>query len=409
MSIDGKKILLGVTGGIAAYKAVLLLRLLKRDGADVKVVMTPAATEFVTALTFEALSEHKVHVHLFASDESGATTSGGAVSPIEHIDLAKWPDLVVIAPATANTIANLVHGKADDLLSTTVSAFAGPVLLAPAMNDVMWENPANQENMVALSNRGYQVVPPESGDLACGYEATGRMAEPDTIHRAIRNRFDSPFAGVRVTVTAGGTEEDLDAVRVISNRSSGKMGFAIAAAARDLGADVTLIAANPRVPVPHGVRVVGVRTSDEMAHALDGVFDRTQVLFMAAAVSDFRAAEAMNKKRKTSDEWTVKLTRTTDILASLGSRKGDRIIVGFALETDDMEANAMSKLERKHCDVIVANNPHQKGAAFAHDTNVVTIYGATGKLYQSDGPEPKIDVARRLLDLVSELDSFKKI
>jgi phosphopantothenoylcysteine decarboxylase/phosphopantothenate--cysteine ligase len=204
-----------VTGGIAVYKSVYLLRLLKRAGADVKVVMTESATEFVTPLTFESLSENPVRTHIFETEGKSA----GAVSPIEHIDLAKWPEAIVIAPCTANTLANLAHGRADDLLSTIVSAYRGPIVLAPAMNDVMWENEGTRDNMRLLSDRGYRTVPPEKGDLACGYEATGRMAEPESIFEAVRVLFDSPFQGLKVLVSVGGTEEDIDPVRVISNRT----------------------------------------------------------------------------------------------------------------------------------------------------------------------------------------------
>ena len=405
MSLSGKKILLGVTGGIAAYKAVFLLRLLKRAGAEVKVVMTEAATAFVTPLTFESLSEHPVHVRMFEGEEK----SSGTVSPIEHIDLAKWPDLVAIAPATANTIAGLAHGRADDLLATIVSAYAGTLVIAPAMNDVMWASEANQDNLRTLSNRGVHVVPPESGDLACGYEATGRMSEPEAIFEAIRDRFESPFAGVRVLVSVGGTEEDIDPVRVISNRSSGRMGFAMAEAARDLGAEVTVVAASTSVPAPHGVRVTQVRTSAEMAQALRNGFEDAHVLVMAAAVSDYRPAAPLEEKKKREGNWTVELEPCEDILASLGADKGRRMIVGFAVETENVEANAMGKLRRKHCDLIVANNPHTEGAAFSHDTNVVSVWSEAGRLYESDAPESKRLLARRILELVSQHEAFSLI
>ena len=405
MALRNRKILLGVTGGISAYKSVYLLRLLKRAGAEIKVVMTEAATRFVTPLTFESLADIPVHVRMFESEG----TAGATVSPIEHIDLAKWPDLIVIAPATANTIAKFVQGRADDLLSTIVAAYEGTVLLSPAMNDVMWENPANQENLRVLSNRGYRVVPPETGDLACGYEATGRMAEPETIFEMVRAQFESPFAKLRVLVSAGGTEEDIDPVRVVSNRSSGRMGFAMAQAARDLGADVMVVAGTVSVAVPKGVRVTTVRTSEEMALALKEAFVDADLLIMAAAVSDFRPAAPLEQKKKTTDKWTLTLERTEDILAALGEIKGDRMIIGFALETENVEANAMDKLRRKNCDLIVVNNPHTEGAAFSHLTNVVTIYNAQGKLYESESPESKLEVARRILTLATHEGAFQKI
>ena len=394
MSLTGKKILLGVTGGIAAYKAVYLLRLLKRVGADVKVVMTDAATEFVTALTFESLSEHPVHLRMF----EGEGKSAGAVSPIEHIDLAKWPDLVVIAPCTANTLANLAHGKADDLLATIVSAYRGPVMLAPAMNDVMWENAGTQENMRLLSDRGYRVAPPEKGDLACGYEATGRMAEPESIFAAVQTLLASPWRGVRVLVSVGGTEEDIDPARVVSNRSSGKMGFAVSEVARDLGAEVTVVAARTSVAAPHGVRLTRVRTSEEMSRVLKEAFAKADVLVMVAAVSDFRPAAPLAQKKKSSDTWTLELVKTEDILAALGAGKGKRVIVGFALETDDEEQNARAKLAKKQCDLVVLNRPD---AAFGRDTNVVTIYDASGVVYTSPAPESKRELAGRILELVA--------
>jgi phosphopantothenoylcysteine decarboxylase/phosphopantothenate--cysteine ligase len=394
VSLSGRKILLGVTGGISAYKSVFLLRLFKKAGADVKVVMTEAAAEFVTPLTFESLSEHPVHVRMF----EGEGKSAGAISPVEHIDLAKWPDLIVIAPATANTLANLVHGRADDLLSTIVSAYPGPIMLAPAMNDVMWESAATQENMRILSDRGFRVAPPEKGDLACGYEATGRMAEPETIFAAAQTLFSSPLRGKKVLVSVGGTEEDIDPVRVISNRSSGKMGFAVAEAARDAGADVTVVAARTSVAPPHGVRIVRVRTSDEMSKALKTEFKNADALFMVAAVSDFKPATKSSEKKKSGDGWTLELTKTDDIVASLGADKGKRIVVGFALETEDEEHNARTKLAKKHCDFVVLNKPE---VSFGLDTNVVTIYDAKGVVYESKSPESKREIARRLLDLVA--------
>jgi phosphopantothenoylcysteine decarboxylase/phosphopantothenate--cysteine ligase len=400
MSLRGKKILLGVTGGIAAYKAVFLLRLLKKAGADVKVVMTEAATGFVTALTFESLSEHPVHVRMF----EGEGKSSGTVSPIEHIDLAKWPDLIVIAPCTQNTLAAFAHGRADDLLATVVSAYRGPVMLAPAMNDVMWENAGTQENMRVLSGRGFRVAPPEKGDLACGYEATGRMAEPETIFTAIDALFSSPWAGKRVLVSTGGTEEDIDPVRVISNRSSGKMGFAVAEAARDLGAEVTVVAARTSVAAPYGVRIISVRTSAEMSDALAREFKHSDALFMVAAVSDFKPAQQLDQKKKSGTGWSLDLTRTEDVLASLGKDKGSRVVVGFALETEDEEQNAKAKLAKKHCDLVVLNRPD---AAFGQDTNVVSVYGASSRIYASKSPESKRAIARHLMDMAAALLSDK--
>ncbi len=403
MSLDGKKILLGVTGGIAAYKAVYLLRLLKRENAQVRVVMTEAACEFVTPLTFETLSENKVRVGMFSDGEAIETGF-----PVEHVELAKWPDLVVIAPATANTIAAIATGRADNTLTTLIAAYDGQLLIAPAMNDVMWVNEPNQQNLATLSNRGVGVVPPETGDLACGYEAAGRMAEPEVIFTAIKNQFHSDFRGIRVLVSSGGTEEDIDPVRVISNRSSGKMGFAVAEAARDMGAEVTVVAANISVKPPLGVRVERVRTTAQMSSALKERFAESDVLVMAAAVSDFKLAAPFNGKVK-SDSLTLDLTRTEDILASLGGMKKKQLIVGFALETGDAQKNALQKLKKKNCDMIVVNDPLEAGAAFLHDTNVVTIYNSGGEIYRSEAPESKRAIARTILTLATKEKAFKKL
>lgn len=400
--LDGRRILLGVTGGIAAYKSVFLLRLLKNEGADVTVVMTESAVQFVAPLTFETLSEHPVHIRMF-----GTGADKGTVSPIEHIDLAKWPELIVIAPTTANTLAKLAGGRADDLLTSIVSAYNGKVALAPAMNDVMWQNAATQENLRLLSTRGYRVIPPRTGDLACGYEAEGRLAEPEAILSFVRTLFQSDFAALRVLVSVGGTEEDLDPVRVISNRSSGRMGFAIAEAARERGAQVTCVVGRVSVPAPVGVRVVPVRTSSEMSSALKELFVDSDMLVMAAAVSDYKMKAPLTHKKK-GDSWTVELTQTEDILQALGKMKGKRFAIGFALETQNIEANAKDKLARKNCDLLVVNNPLEKGAAFEHDTNRVTIYNEKGKLMET-GLQSKREIADLILDTAREEKAFQKI
>jgi len=400
--LEGKKILLGVTGGIAAYKSVYLLRLMKIRGADVKVVMTRSACEFVQPLTFETLSENPVHIRMFST---GAEK--GVVSPIEHIDLAKWPDLIIIAPTTANTIAKFVGGAADDLLSSIVSAYEGPVVVVPAMNDVMWKNEATQKNIQTISRRGMRVIAPGTGDLACGYEAEGRMAEPQKIMEFVEAMFRSDFSRLRVLVSVGGTEEDLDPVRVITNRSSGKMGFALAEAARDRGALVTVVSGRTSVPPPTGVKVVSVRTTAEMSRALKEEFVESDVLVMAAAVSDYEAA-AQEEHKKKDDTWTVELTKGEDILQALGKMKGRRYIIGFALETEDIESNARKKLEKKNCDLMVVNNPHEEGAAFEHDTNVVTIYSPSGKVLTTK-LQSKREIADIIFDAASRQESFQNI
>ena len=400
--LEDKKVLLGVTGGIAAYKSVFLLRLLKTHGADVKVVMTTSATEFVAPLTFETLSEHPVHIRMF-----GGGGDAGTVSPIEHIDLAKWPDLMIVAPTTANTLAKLVGGAADDLLSSILSAYDGTVVLAPAMNDVMWKNPATQDNIRKLSHRGYRIVSPGKGDLACGYEAEGRMAEPEQILDFVTSLYRSDFAKLRVLISVGGTEEDLDPARVISNRSSGKMGFALAEAARDRGALVTCVVGRVSVPPPVGVKVIRVRTTDEMSRALKEAFVEADVLVMAAAVCDFRVKKAASQKKK-ADTWTLELERTEDILQAMGKMKGKRFIIGFAVETEDVEANAKAKLTKKNCDLLVVNNPHEEEAAFEHDTNAVVIYNPHGKVLSS-GVKSKREIADLVFEAAGKQEAFQKI
>lgn len=400
-ALDGRKILLGVTGGIAAYKAAFLLRLLRGEGAQVKVVMTEAACEFVAPLTFEALSEHPVHIRMFS-----ARGERGTVSPIEHIDLAKWADAAVVAPVTANSIAKFAGAAADDLLSTIICAYDGPVILAPAMNDVMWRNSATRANLEKLVARGYRVVPPEKGELACGYESEGRMAEPETILEFVKTVCGSDFAGLNVLVSAGGTEEDLDPVRVISNRSSGRMGFALAEAARARGARVTVVAARVSVSPPAGVTVIRVRTSAEMSRVLHDEFPRNDVLIMAAAVSDFRPISPLERKQKSS-AWTLELARTEDILESLGRAKGGRFIIGFAVETEDAGKNAGKKLLKKSCDLIVVNNPLERGAAFEHETNAVTIYDAGGEVL-STGLKSKREIADIIIETARSRKNFGK-
>jgi phosphopantothenoylcysteine decarboxylase/phosphopantothenate--cysteine ligase len=331
----------------------------------------------------------------------------GTVSPIEHIDLAKWPDLVIVAPATANSISKFAQGRADDLLSAIVSAYDGITVLAPAMNDVMWNNQATQDNLHLLTQRGYRVVSPGKGDLACGYEAEGRMAEPEEICEYLGSLFVSDFGRLRVLVSVGGTEEDLDPARVISNRSSGKMGFAVAEAASDRGAQVTVVVGRVSVPVPKGVRVIRVRTSAEMSRALKEAFVDADVLVMAAAVSDFAPRKVLKQKQK-EDSWSIELKRTEDILQSLGKMKGKRYIIGFAVETENVEKNAQAKLSRKNCDLLVVNNPREKGAGFEHDTNAVTIYTAGGHS-RSSGLKGKREIADLILQVASKEPAFRAI
>ena len=418
MILIGKKILIGVTGGIAAYKVVELVRTLKKLGADVVVVMTKAATEFVTPLTFETISENPVSVDLFADWRS---------TRIEHIALSEWPDLILIAPATANIIGKIASGIADDLLTTTIMAATAPVIIAPAMHTNMFNNPIVTANIRRLQEIGYRIIPPGVGELASGGFGIGRFAElqviVDTVCAALvtsssSSDSESPTSsttpvdavpagsapsgdliGVRVVVTAGRTEEDLDPVRFLTNRSTGKMGYAIADRARVRGADVHLISGPSSLSSPSGVTVETVCSAEEMHAAVLRALDRCDFLVMAAAVSDFRPKERSSQKIKkiATGSLILELVQNPDIAADVGRRKGHRIVVGFAVETENDVENARRKLEAKNLDLIVINNPLTEGAAFGHDTNVVTILSRDGTVE----PLPlmsKGEVADRILD-----------
>ncbi len=384
-----------MTGGIAAYKSVELLRRLKTMGAEVRVVMTASAREFVGPLTFEALSGHPVQTEMFSKE---------AASPIPHIALAHWPDLVVIAPATANTIGRIASGLADDLLSAVVMASTAPVLLAPAMETDMYRNPIVTENLSRLRGLGYRTVGPGTGFLASGGEGIGRMSEPEEIADAVLDALTSTeeFAGRRFVVTAGRTEEDIDPVRFLTNRSTGKMGYAVAECARRRGAEVTLVSGPTELSAPPGVEVVKVRSVAQMREAVVGAFPETDVLVMAAAVLDFRARQvATSKIKKTGAGLTLELAPTGDFLVELGKIKGEQILVGFAMETENGVANAQKKLEAKTLDLIVLNDLTVEGAGFAVDTNVVTLIDRDGAA--QDLPKmSKREVADRILDRVKE-------
>lgn len=371
--LQGKVIVLGVTGGIAVYKAVELLRLLTKAGAAVHVVMTKAATEFVTPLTFQTLSGHPVHQELFnlISEQQ-----------IGHISLAERADLFLIAPATANFVGKVASGIADDLLSTTVMATRAPVLIAPAMNVNMYRNPIYQENEARLKEHGYLFVSPACGMLACGYEGEGKLQAPEVIlEEAIAALTPKDLAGERVLVTAGPTREEIDPVRFISNHSSGKMGYAIARQARLRGAEVTLVTGPTALEFPCGVEVVRVESACEMRDAVLGRLDATDVVIKAAAVADYRPTlRAGNKLKKTAEALAIELEKNPDILAELGKRKDGRILVGFAAETDDLVANATAKLNSKNLDLIVANDVSQEGAGFNVDTNIAKLLYRDGRV-----------------------------
>ena len=394
-ALNGRRILLGVTGGIAAFKAAALTSLLVKEGAEVRVVMTENATKFVAPLTFQTLSGNPVHIDMFSPH----------LWQPEHVSLADWSELFVIAPATANVIGKLANGIADDLLTTVALAASCPLLIAPAMNDNMWRHPAVQANLKTLEERGAFIIPPGYGRLACGREGRGRMAESEVIVEAIGMALTpKDLEGVNVLVTAGPTREYIDPIRFVTNRSSGKMGFALARAARDRGARVKLITGPTPLPPPPFIPTVRVETAEEMREAVLEGFEEADVVIMAAAVADFRPEEALPLKLKKDQvsELNLKLVPTPDILAELGKRKGDRILVGFAAETDRLIENALQKLRSKNLDLIVANNVLEPGAGFESDTNIVTLIDGTGKAERLPLMS-KYEVAHKVLDRVAAM------
>lgn len=391
MPLRGKRILLGVSGSIAAYKAVEILRGLQRRGADVQVAMTEAATKFVSPLTFEALSHRKVHTELFP--ESGDPD-------VVHVRVADWPDLMVVAPATANLIGKLANGLADDLLTCTLLAGDCPLVVAPAMESSMYGHPAVQKNLQRLRGRGVRLVDPEEGDLASGHSGIGRLADPEIIVTAAADAFQTSddFTGKRIVVTAGRTEEDIDPVRFITNRSTGKMGYAVAERAMRRGAEVILVSGPTNLDAPVGTKVIPVRTVSEMQKATGEVFDQADALIMTAAVLDFRPETvAPQKIKKSADGLSLNLITNHDFLVDLGAEKRQRIVVGFAMETENGLANARRKLMEKHLDLIVLNDLTVAGAGFGVDTNVVTLLESEGEPI-SLPKLSKLEVADRILD-----------
>ncbi|KZS47852.1 phosphopantothenoylcysteine decarboxylase [Paenibacillus glucanolyticus] len=409
--LNGKVIVLGVTGGIAAYKAATLCSRLVQRGADVHVIMTESAKQFIPELTLQTLTKNPVYSDTF--DERDP-------SVVSHIHLADLADLVLIAPATANVIGKMAHGLADDMLTTTLLATTAPVMISPAMNVHMYTHPAVMANMETLVSRGVAMIEPGEGLLACGYVGKGRMEEPDTIVDVVERFFNDqasqleevsvstgseslgPLQGKKVVVTAGGTVERIDPVRYITNDSSGKMGFAIAKAAQILGADVHLIAAHTDEAPPEGISTEKVESAQDMYEAVLRVFENSDIVVKAAAVADYRPAEvAASKIKKRGETMTLELVKTTDILESLGRRKISQFLIGFAAETDSVEQFAQEKLKRKNCDLIVANDVTQEGAGFGTDTNSVHIFDAEGLVLQLPVMS-KEEVALRLLTLAAE-------
>lgn len=397
--LTGRQILLGITGGIAAYKAAELVRQLIKAGAQVRVVMTKNACQFITPLTLQTLSGNKVYTDTFES---------GVDYQIEHISLTDASDLTVVAPATANILGKFANGIADDLLSTLLLAAKPPILMAPAMNTRMWDNPSVQFNIEKLKGQGVHFIDPGEGELACKTVGKGRMAEPEEIMVKIQELLapSGELAGTTFIITAGPTREALDPVRFLSNRSSGRMGYALAVAACRRGAKVILVSGPTELSPPEGVQFIAIESAQEMYQAVMNHLAQAQVVIKAAAVADYRPQErALQKIKKSSEPGggiTLHLTRNPDILAEVGKNKGSRILVGFAAETNDLIKNAQEKLQRKNLDLIVANDVTRPGAGFRASTNIVKILDAQGNIEELPLMS-KEAVAQRVLDRVAKL------
>lgn len=395
--LNGKKILLCVTGGIAVYKAAALTSKLTQAGIIVKVILSEAAAQFVTPLTFQALSKNDVYTDTFDEKDSRV---------IAHIDLADWADLIIVAPATANTIGKLANGIADNMITTTLLAATVPVWIAPAMNVHMYEHPAVKKNIAVLAQYGYRFIEPSEGYLACGYVGKGRLEEPEKIVEIIDNYFNQSnqsLAGKKVIVTAGPTQEKIDPVRYITNHSTGKMGYAIAEEAAKAGAEVVLISGPVNIPVPNGVTVVNVKSAEDMYQAVIAQYDEADIVIKTAAVADYRPKISHEQKmKKQPGEKVLELERTKDILFELGQKKTHQILVGFAAETEHVEEYAMGKLKKKNADMIVANNVKTAGAGFGTETNIVTIFKNDGTSLELP-IMTKHEVAQKLLEQISLL------
>ncbi len=388
----GKRILLGVTGGIAAYKAAVLLRLLKQHGADVRVVMTRNACEFVTPLTFQALSGKPVHTELLDLETESA---------MGHIELARWADLILVAPASANFVARYANGFAEDLLSTLCLATNDATMVAPAMNQQMWLNPATQENINKLKNRGIGILGPAAGEQACGEQGPGRMLEPEEIVNAVAESFETNLlTGSRLLITAGPTREAIDPVRYISNRSSGRMGYAIARAAKEAGAEVSLVSGPVNISMPDRVSVTNVTSAAEMYNAVMQSISSTDIFISAAAVADYCLESVAEQKiKKSSETFELALKKNPDILAEVAALANAPFTVGFAAETENLESNAQTKLQSKKLDMIAANQVGD-GLGFDSDMNALTVYWNTGFIHLAEAPKEKL--ARNLIQLVAE-------
>lgn len=405
--LSGKQILLGMTGGIAAYKSAELVRLLRKQGAEVCVVMTEGAQAFITPLTLQALSGQPVHTDLLDSEAEAA---------MGHIELARWADAVLVAPATADFIARLAQGRADDLLAAVCLAADAPLAVAPAMNHVMWDNPATRDNMTLLKQRNIRIFGPGTGSQACGETGPGRMLEPEELLGSLENIFKcGNLAGCQVVMTAGPTREPIDPVRFISNRSSGKMGYALAAAAREAGATVTLVSGPVSLPAPEGVNIVSVETAAEMYTAVMAQAASMDIFIGAAAVADYRPVKVAGQKLKKSAKTTqIALERNPDILTAVAALEAGPFTVGFAAETHDLEQNARGKLHSKGVDMIAANQVGA-GLGFDVDENALQVFWQTGEAVLPQTRKTKL--ARQLVNLIaaryqqrnSDMDSARVI
>jgi phosphopantothenoylcysteine decarboxylase/phosphopantothenate--cysteine ligase len=397
--LTNKKIVLGIAGGIAAYKAAELTRALIKEGAQVKVIMTKSAAEFIKPLTLQTLSKNQVYMDMFASTDK---------YDMAHIALAEFADAFVIAPATANIIGKIASGIGDDLLSTTIMAEAKPTLICPAMNDKMLSNPIVQKNIKKLKEIGYVIMDSAEGELACNTTGKGRLPDIPEIIEEIKTLFTpKDFEGAKILITAGPTEEPLDPVRFITNLSSGKMGYALATAAQRRGAKVTLISGPTNLPLPQAEKIIKVRTAKEMYKAVMSNYKNANIIIKAAAVADYRPkVSAVEKIKKNQKTLSLELERNPDIIAEIGKNKGKRVLVGFAMETQNLLANARGKLKKKNMDLIVANNLREEGSGFRTDTNIITMIDREGRT-ESFAKMTKSEAAEKILDRVKKISENK--
>lgn len=398
--MQSKNILLCVTGGIAVYKAVALVSKLTQAGFNVKVIMTASAQKFVNPLSFQVMSKNDVFFDTFDEKDSNV---------IAHIDLADWADLILVAPATANVIGKIANGIADDMVTTTLLAATAPIWIAPAMNVHMYDHPAVKRNIAQLHTDGYRFIEPSEGYLACGYVGKGRLEEPEKITELVKKHFQpavQPLKGKKVVVSAGPTREKVDPVRFLTNFSSGKMGYAMAEAARDLGAEVVLVSGPTNLAKPSGMKVMNVESAQQMFEAIWAEYESADIVIKTAAVADYRPKNMHNQKmKKQPGEAVLELERTTDILAALGEHKKHQLLIGFAAETNDIENYGMQKLQKKKADYIVANDVTEAGSGFGTDTNSVILIGHDYK--KSFTHLPKTELAYRLLTTIAEREDFK--